>query len=72
MAKIRVLRDYVYEGWEALGEAIPPGTVIEDATLIRDPFFADRENPGEARAARYPHPVTGAEWISYDGAFEVI
>jgi hypothetical protein len=71
MAKIKVLRDYCYEGYEEYGDAIEPGTVIENAQLVPDPFAEYREGVAPL-AARYAHPVTGVEWISYDGAYEVV
>lgn len=70
MAKIKVLRDYIYEGYEDLGEALEPGTVIENAQIIADPFGEYKDV--DAASALYAHPTTGEPWISYHGAFEIL
>lgn len=60
MTKIKILDDFQYEELEHLGEAIAPGTVIEDAELW---------SSGDAL---YSHPVTGSDWVSYEGSYEIL
>lgn len=72
--KIRILNDYQYDGYEEYGLPIPVGTVIENAELCDTPWWvgAEATNPNPGQSARYPHPDTGSDWISYPGAYEII
>lgn len=63
--RIRVLNDYQYEGYTEDGNAIEVGTVIDNAELIEVDWC-------EGLSAVYAHPVTGAHWISYPGAYEIV
>jgi hypothetical protein len=72
--KIRILNDYQYEGYEEFGEPIAIGTVIEDAELYDTPWWVSEteDDVDQGKSAVYAHPVTGEDWISYPGAFEIL
>lgn len=65
----RILNDYVHEGDDA--EPVEPGTVVEVIDTI-EMAWGNENDPANGLAICYAHPKTGALWISFNGAYEII